>query len=381
MNEMEPVYIRKHRPGHPWIFSNELIEVRKDIAPGSAVEVYKGKRLIGTGFYNGHSLIAIRMYAYSPIIFDLSFVEQAIKSAYLYRAQHLHHDSFRMVFSESDGLPGLIVDKYAEGFVIQVHSCGIERHKQVILDALMEYRPDFIYEKSDAYLQKLEGLKSEPSFLYGDQIHPVVIQQDGLPFYVDIVQGQKTGFFFDLLDARRYVRSISQGKNVLDLFSYTGAFTVYAAQGGATRVLGIDSSETALRMARENTPKGKCNNVFFECADVFDFLSNHKDTYDVIILDPPSFTRSKRTIKDALRGYKDINVRSLRRLNPGGIFVTTCCSYHVQEDAFVAILQKAAQDAGCAMRVIDRIDQSIDHPVLLGMPESRYLKCYILQRL
>jgi 23S rRNA (cytosine1962-C5)-methyltransferase len=378
---MEKVYIRKHRPQHPWIFSNELAEARKDIAPGSAIEVYKGKRSIGSGFYNAHSLISIRKYARSAVDFDRAFVNNAIAQALVYRTKHIKHDSFRMVFSESDGLPGLIVDRYADGFVVQVHSFGIERYKHHVLDVLIEHRPRFIFEKSDVYLQKLEGLHNEHAFLYGGLGAPVIIQQDDLRFAVDIMQGQKTGFFFDLRDARCYVRSISKGKKVLDLFCYTGSFSLYAAQGGARSVRGVDSSEVALQLADENARLNQCVQISFEHADVFEFLSAHRETYDIIILDPPSFTRSRKKLRDAQRGYLDINLRSMQRLDPGGILVTTCCSYHVSEETFVMILQRAAHDAGQDMRVIGRVDQSVDHPVLLGMPESKYLKCYILQRL
>lgn len=376
---MDKVLIRKHRPFHPWIFSNELKEVRTDIEPGSAVEVYKGNRLIGSGFYNPHSLITIRMYADTAIDFDDRFILQTLKRAYVYRTETLPHNSFRMVFSESDGLPGLVVDKYAKGFVIQIHAYGIERYKSVMLDALMEFEPDFIFEKSDFYLQKLEGLNNEQKFLYGKDKGLVEIQQDDLNFAVDVVRGQKTGYFFDLLDIRRYVRSISKGKKVLDLFTYSGSFAIYAAQAGAECVIGIDSSEDALALAHENTRRNKCEHISFENADVFDFLSCQEKKYDLIILDPPSFTRSKKKVREALRGYKDINLRSMRCLNPGGMLVTTCCSYHVSDDAFYDILQKAAQDAGRSMRVIGQIGQSIDHPILLAMPESRYLKCYMLQ--
>ncbi|MBN2620238.1 class I SAM-dependent rRNA methyltransferase [candidate division WOR-3 bacterium] len=376
---MEKVYIRKHRPQHPWIFSNELTEVRKDIAPGSAIEVYKGKRSIGSGFYNAHSLIAIRKYARSAVGFDRAFVNNVVARAIEYRTKHIKHNSFRAVFSESDGLPGLIVDRYADGFVVQVHSFGIERHKQHVLDVLIEQRPRFIFEKSDAYLQKLEGLHNEHAFLYGGLDALVIIQQDDLQFAVDILQGQKTGFFFDLRDARSYVRSISKGKSVLDLFCYTGSFSIYAARGGARSVRGIDSSEGAVRLAEKNARLNQCVQISFERADVFEFLSVHKNTYDIIILDPPSFTRSRKKLQDARRGYLDINMRSMQRLAPGGILVTTCCSYHVSEEIFVTILQRAAHDAGQDMRVIGRVGQSADHPVLLGMPESRYLKCYILQ--
>ncbi len=375
---MEKISVRKHRPGHPWIFSNE-VRARKEIPPGSVVEIYKGTALVGSGFYNPHSLIAVRKYSNISEDFTAAFVERAIVRADAYRKQVVHNNSYRMVFSESDGLPGLIIDKYSDGYVMQINSQGMDRYKEFILHALNKFSPTFVYEKNDPYLRSLEGLDVHGGLLGGTAPGPVEIQQDDMRFLVDIEHGQKTGFFFDLATIRQRVKALAYGRNVLDLCCYSGAFSVYAARGGAASVKAVDTSEPALALARENAGLNECGNIAFEKADIFDFLKSDNELYDLIILDPPSFTRSKRKTAEARRGYRDVNLHAMKKLKPGGYLVTTCCSYHVPDNEFLQVLEKAGNRAGRMLRITGHETQAPDHPILLTMPETYYLKCYILQ--
>jgi len=376
---MEKISVRIHRPGHPWIFSNEVVTTRKDIPPGSVVEVYRGRRFIGCGFYNPHSLIAIRKYTDAREDFTADLVERAIAAADAYRRQSVPNNSYRMVFSESDALPGLIIDKYSNGYVLQVNSQGMDRHKALVVDALAKYQPSFIYEKHDQYLRTLEGLDTHSTLLSGTLPASVEIHQDEMEFLVDVVHGQKTGFFFDLTAVRQRVKAIAYGRRVLDLCCYSGAFSIYAARGGAASVVAVDISEPALAMAGENAARNTCSNVVFQKADVFDFLKSDKNMYDLVILDPPSFTRSKRKTAEARRGYRDLNLQAMKKLTPGGHLITTCCSYHIPDHEFLQVLEKAGNRAGRTLRIVGHETQAPDHPVLLTMPETHYLKCYVLQ--
>lgn len=376
---MKKVLIRTHRPGHPWIFSNELVKTRKDIPAGSVVELYRGRRFIGRGFYNPHSLIAIRKYTDAPEDFTAAFVERTIARADAYRRLFINENSYRMVFSESDGLPGLIIDKYDNGYVMQVNAQGMDVHKAHIVSTLEKYTPSFIYEKNDPYLRTLEGLDTQNTLLSGSLPTAVKIKQDDMHFLVDIEHGQKTGFFFDLALIRKRITTLAYGRRVLDLCCYTGAFSIYAARAGAGPVVAVDVSGPALETARENATMNSCSNIVFQQADVFDFLKSDTERYDLIILDPPSFTRSKRKTTDARRGYRDLNLQAMKKLNPGGYLVTTCCSYHIPDHEFLDVLQKAGNRAGLSLRIIGHETQALDHPILLTMPESHYLKCYFLQ--
>jgi 23S rRNA (cytosine1962-C5)-methyltransferase len=378
MLKMERISVTRIHPGHPWIFSNE-VKKSKTIDPGAVVAVYKGRKCIGAGLYNPHSLIAVRLFSREPEDFDASLVADRLDRALAYRKGIIKETSFRLVHSESDGLPGLVIDKYEDGYVIQIHCCGVALRRDLVCDSLRRFDPQFIYEKSEPRLRRLEGLALDNGLLSGKPPGLVSIVQDRINFLVDIEKGQKTGFFFDLRAIRNLVSTMSRDKTVLDLFCYTGGFALYAARAGAKSVLGIDSSRSAVELARENCRLNGFQEVEFKCADVFDFLRSEKADHDVIILDPPAFAKGKQELANARRGYKEINLQAMKRLNREGILVTTCCSYHVTEDDFYDVLKSAAQDAGLRFRVIGRVGQAADHPVLLGMPESLYLKCFVLQ--
>lgn len=257
----------------------------------------------------------------------------------------------------------------------------MDERRNMIIESLTRMNPGFIYEKSDVQLRKLEGLEAVQTLRYGHLTNPVAIKQAGIPIMVDVEKGQKTGFFFDLADIRMMVKEISQNKNVLDLFCYTGAFSLYAASGGALSVTAVDSSQPAIDLANLNGQNVGTDVIRFICTDVFEFLRKHEQQYDVIIVDPPSFTKSKKSLSAARRGYGEVNRQAMKRLGNEGTLVTTSCSYHMSEQDFLEILRKAAVDAGILMEITDRTTQSPDHPVLLNMPESHYLKCIFLRRI
>jgi 23S rRNA (cytosine1962-C5)-methyltransferase len=377
---MSRVYISRHHRGHPWIFSNE-IKTKKEIIPGEdIVDIYRGNKFLGRGFYNPHSLIAVRRFSSEPEEFDQQFVDTMITKALEYRSRFITNKSFRLVYSESDGLPGLIIDKYEANYVIQINCLGMDRQRDLVVNSLLRLHPQSIYERNDTSLRTLEGLQTRTGLLHGTLKEPVQIELDGLRFLVDIEKGQKTGFFLDLNAIRQKAGMFSSNRKVLDLFCYTGAFSCYATRAGATSTTGVDSSDTAIALARENCRLNKIEKAVFIHADVFDFLKTDKSTYDLIILDPPSFAKSRKSLVAARRGYKEINIQAMKRLSRGGILITTSCSHHVSEEDFCDILNKAAIDVGASLTIINRATQGLDHPILLNMPESHYLKCFFLQR-
>lgn len=376
---MKRVSIKQHRRGHPWIFSNE-VRKKEPIEPGEIVDIYQGNRFSGRGFYHPHSLIAVRKFSDTAREFDQAFADAMIARALEYRKAHMRTGSFRLIYSESDGLPGLIVDKYEKTYVVQINCYGMDARRDMVFNSLLKLGADCVYERNDTPQRTLEGLKPRSGPVAGRLANPVIIELDGLTFHVDIERGQKTGFFLDLGDIRNKVATLAPGRKVLDLFCYTGAFSCYAARGGAVTVTGIDSSAAAVDLAVDHSRINELKNTAFIRADAFDFLRSDKETYDLIILDPPSFTNSKKELPSARRGYKEINIQAMKRLNRQGILITTSCSHHVSEEMFLQIIREAAHDAVVDLRVIDRATQSRDHPILVNMPESYYLKCLILQR-
>ncbi|UCF71455.1 MAG: class I SAM-dependent rRNA methyltransferase [candidate division WOR-3 bacterium] len=378
---MNRVYIRRYHHGHPWIFSNEIIN-KKDITPDEdVVDIYRGRQFIGRGFYNPHSLIAVRSFSSEHKEFDEHFVDAMITKALEYRSTFVTNNTFRLVYSESDGLPGLIIDRYEANYVVQINCLGMDRRRDLVVNSLLRLDPQSIYERSDSSPRALEGLEQRNGLLYGALKNPFPVELDGMNFLVDIEQGQKTGFFLDLNAVRQKTRSLSNNRKVLDLFCYTGAFACYAAQGGAKSVTGVDSSKTAIALAKENCRLNGLKQIAFTHADVFEYLRTDKSTYDLIILDPPSFAKSKKTLAAARRGYRDINTQAMKHLGREGILITTSCSHHVSEEDFRDILTKAAIDAGVNLSIIHTATQGLDHPILLNMPESRYLKCFFLKHI
>ncbi len=377
---MKKIIVHRRHANHPWIFSNEVIRAEDGITPGAVVRVEERRKTVGSGFYNPHSLIAVRLFSADEHDFDAALIRERMRKANDVRSGL--GDSYRLVFSESDGLPGLIIDKYEKYFVVQINALGMELHKDKIFKILIDdFSASGIYEKNDEEgLRSLEGLEPRAAAVHGTIPEQVEIEQDGMKFLVDLLNGQKTGFFLDQRSNRQKIRDRAHGE-VLDCFCYTGAFALYASQKAGVKVTGVDSSEPAIRLAKENA---RLNNVEveFSCQDVFDALNSYareNRTFDTIILDPPSFTKSRKKKFAALRGYKQINLKAMQVLRPGGLLVTSSCSYHISMDDFIVMLQDAATDAKKAFRIIDQGAQAPDHPVPLNFPESNYLKALFLQ--
>lgn len=289
-----------------------------------------------------------------------------------------------MVFAESDFLPALIVDKFSNYLVMQTLALGIDRYKYLLADILDDIiKPDGIYERNDVPVRELEGLDQRKGYIKGEFDTNVVMVENGIKFLVDVANGQKTGYFLDQKENRAAIQPFVKGAKVLDCFTHTGAFALHAAHYGAAGVLGIDISEHAVEFARKNAALNGYEDVCqFEVGNTFDVLRKYhkeKNTFDVVILDPPAFTKSRDTVENAIRGYKEINLRAMKIIRPGGYLITCSCSQHIEPELFMDILYTAAIDAKRDVRVVERRSQAKDHPVLLSSKETEYLKCVILQ--
>ncbi len=368
--------------GHPWVFSNELQDIPKDLSPGEIVDVvdFSGT-FVGRGYINPRSLIAVRILARKPEEIGEDFLRKRIIAARDLRVCFGFGESFRAVFSEGDGLPGLIVDKYADTLVVQSLTAGMDRILDEILAILQEvYAPRAIMLRNDVGSRELEGLQQEKRVARGEISGPVTIEESGITYRVDVVEGQKTGFFFDQRENRQVLKDIVKNKRTLDCFCYIGAWSLNAARYGASEVTGIDSSQKATDLAAENA---RLNNlrVTFKTADVFEELrrmEKEKEKFECVILDPPAFVKSRAKVRDALKGYKEINRRAMKLLEPGGFLVTCSCSHHIDSELFREMLVDAAYSAGREARLLEMRSQARDHPILLAARETQYLKCAVL---
>jgi 23S rRNA (cytosine1962-C5)-methyltransferase len=375
---------------HPWIFSGAV--ERASGKPGETLEVVStGKKLLARAAYSPKSQIRARVWTFDPAEeVDVEFFRNRIQKALALREAlpaARHANALRLVHGESDGLPGLVVDRYADVLVAQFLAAGVERWRDPILDALMELSGcAAIYERSDAEVRKLEGLPVKAGFARGNRNAarcPII--EYGLNFRVDVEQGQKTGFFLDQRENRQRVRALAAGRNVLDGFCYTGGFSVAALAGGAKRVTAIESSSPALEVAKENLAANPldASKVEFVQADVFSQLRKFRDAnakFDLIVLDPPKFAPSAAQVKKAARAYKDINLWALKLLAPGGLLATFSCSGGVSPELFQSIVAGAALDAGGDAKIIERFGAAADHPVALEFPEGEYLKGLLVLR-
>lgn len=370
---------------HPWIFSGAIDSVEKNAKPGDLVDVLNAERKwLGVGTYNPHSQIRIRMVSFDQPVVDEAFLESRLRQAAELRSRVLNQENtnaYRLVYGEGDFLPGLIVDRYNQFFVAQFLSYGMEVRKQVISEQLSRlFHPQGIYERSVSEIRTQEGLKPARGSLWGDEPpERIEIRENGIRFWVNVKEGQKTGFFLDQRENRMALKDFAAGKRVLNAFSYTGAFSVYALRYGAASVLSVDTSEQALELAKENftlndlpLEKGE-----FIKADVFDYLRQTDEKFDWIILDPPSFCRKRGEINRAARGYKDINLLGLKRLKPGGMLMTFSCSSYISPDLFQKIVFAAAKDARRDLQIIKRLSQAPDHPLNIFHPEGEYLKGFV----
>ncbi len=383
------IYLRRGREqrvlgGHPWVFRSD-IECEDGAADGLPVRVLTSAgRFLAMAVYNPRSQISLRILSRRDEPIDGAFIRGRVRRALDYRRRFADLNSCRLIFAESDGLPAVIADKFGDVIVLQILCLGMERFKGDIVDALaQELSPRGIYERNDVPVRELEGLTQQTGLLFGEVPDRVEMQENGVRFLVDVKEGQKTGFFLDQKENRAAIAPFVPGMRVLDCFTHTGSFALHAAHYGAAEVTGVDISEHACACALENARlNGVEDRVRFECANAFDFLRAHqtaKEQYDVVILDPPAFTKTRSAVEGALRGYKEINLRGMKLTRDGGFFITCSCSQHVTPDLFRGMLLEAQKDARVQLRQIEWRTQGRDHPILLASPETQYLKCGIFQ--
>jgi len=371
--------------GHLWVFSNELATSPKDFEPGVLVELRDRKdSFLGIGYINPHSLIAVRILTHQREAINPCFFKKKILDALEFRRRLLKDmGPFRVVYSEGDFLPGLIVDKYNDCLSIQFLTAGMERLSDMIIEILDDVlSPSAIVLRNDSPARLLEGLGRERRIIKGTLDALPVIREDSLLFEIDPLSGQKTGFFLDQRENRKAFSKLVGGGQGLDLFCYSGAWGIHLA-GKGCKLTGVDDSDTAITQAQGNAEmnglSGRCT---FRKADVFDFLKSevaHEARYDFVVLDPPAFVKGKTKVKEALRAYRAINANAMRVLKEGGLLATSSCSYHIEREAFIEMLRTAAKDAGRQTRLLELRSQAKDHPVLLSMPETEYLKCAFLE--
>lgn len=372
--------------GHPWIFNNEVEKIDGEATGGDIVEVFThDKKFVGKGYINPKSQILVRLLTRKRTdeINEQYFLDK-INECWNYRKKIGYTENCRLVFGEADSLPQLIIDKFNDYFVIQTLALGIDVWKPAIVKALDKiFSPKGIYERNDVPVRELEGLPQQKGFLSAPFDTKIVINENGLKFHVDIENGQKTGYFLDQQDNRRAIQHIVKNAEVLGAFTYTGTFEVHAACYGAKSVLGLDISENAVLQARKNAElNGVQDNCHFEVANAFDVLKQwgkEGKQYDVVMLDPPAFTKSRETIQKAITGYKEINLRGMKLVKPGGFLVTSSCTNLVNPDLFLQIIDMAAKDARRRLRQVTFQKQAADHPIIRGMENTEYLKFLIVQ--
>lgn len=397
MNTLPTVFLKPGEAdrivaGHPWVYHSSILRVTAPPVDGELVQVKDHRqRLLGVGFFNSKSRIHVRMLAPERVEVDQAFFEERIRAALLVRRRHVPGaSSFRVVNAESDFLSGLIVDRYDDVLVVQISALGMEKRKDKIVAALTKlFSPRAILERSDVASRKFEGLEEANGVLTGEACGPLTIRLNGLKFEVDLAAGHKTGLYLDQQVNYQAVAQFAAGAQVLDCFSFLGGFALHAARAGAVRTHMLDQSAdavaAALRNAAANGLEDRCS---AETVNVFDWLKANTRTapherliprYDLIVLDPPSFTRNRASVPDALRGYKEIHVRALKLLRPGGVLATFCCSHHVNAGLFQDTVLAAAYDTRKILRRVAIYAQSPDHPVIPMIPETEYLKGFAFE--
>ena len=379
---------KKLLQGHPWVYGNEIERVEGEIVDGDLVTVvdFRG-RYMGTGFYNSRSLITVRLLTHRQEEITDELIAARVRAACDYRRfvmQREGTDSCRLIYGEADRLPGVIADRFGGVIVLQVLALGMERYTQVIADALIACKqPTCLLLNNDDAIRIKEGMTCFTKVLHGELPGETIISENGVKLAVDVRGGQKTGYFLDQKDNHLFLRQFCRDARVLDCFSYIGGFALNAAMGGAREVTAVDISESAVELIRRNAALNGAQ-INAVCANCFDFLRAQVkagEKYDVVVLDPPAFTKAHANMANACRGYKEIALSAMRLLPAGGVLATHSCSYHMPEDVFVNTVLSAAQDLHRQVRVITLRRQDIDHPVLAGYPESHYLKSLWLQML
>jgi 23S rRNA (cytosine1962-C5)-methyltransferase len=372
--------------GHPWVFANEVEALLPSDQDGEAVECRdRTGRFIGTGIYNGRSQIVWRRLSRDRVSLDEAFIRAAVTKAIARRTPSPGStpECRRLIWSESDDLPGVVVDQFGDTLVVQVQTMAMEKRSAILGDVLADLvRPAEIIFRNDAPIRRLEGLPFSVTTRSGRPWEPRWVAIEGFDYWLDLQGGQKTGFYLDQRFQHPAVAKYCAGKRVLDAFCNQGSFALHAARAGATRVLGLDSADDAVAAARRNAERNRVS-AEFAVANVFDWFNDpardSAERWDVIVLDPPPFAKSKSAMPGALRGYKEINLRALQRLAPGGILATYTCSYHMQDAELRGVLADAAADAKRKLHVLEWCHQPPDHPVLVTMPESEYLRGYIVR--
>ena len=376
--------------GGPWVYDNEIDRITGDPADGDivAVEAHNGYQL-GKGFLNRRSRLTVRMLTRDPNTeIGREFLRMRVKNAWEYRKLTVDTSSCRVIFGEADFLPGLVVDKFSNVLVVQSLALGIDKLKADILELLREVLAEDgvtirgIYERSDARVREQEGLERFKGFIGDPFDTKVEITENGVRYLVDVAEGQKTGFFLDQKYNRKAIWPLCPGARVLDCFTHTGSFALNAAMAGAAHVTGVDASQLGVDQAKENAALNGLTNVDFVCADVFELLPELErkgEHFDMVILDPPAFTKSRNSVKNAARGYREINLRAMKLIKDGGFLATCSCSHFMDADLFAKTIAQAAKDAHRRLRQVEFRTQSPDHPILWGAEDSYYLKFYIFQ--
>ena len=367
--------------GHPWIYRSDVVSAA-GVEPGVVRLIDKKNRFLGQALYSSQSQIAVRLLTRLTRPIDAEFLTDRIRTAAAFRQQvTAGAQAYRLVAAEGDLLPSLIIDRYGDCFVIQTLSQGMERLKSTLVEVLQkEFAPRAILERNDAAVRALEGLPEQSGVLAGEEVREIVVEENGVKMCFDLLHGQKTGGFLDQRENRAAAANYARGR-ALDGFTYTGGFALALAPR-CDSVLGVDSSAEALRQAERNQGLNGFTNLEWREANCFDFLKaadQEQQRFDTVVLDPPAFARQKNHLESALRGYKELNLRAMKILNPGGYLITCSCSFHVSEADLLEVIAGAALDAHRTVTIVERRTQSRDHPILLTVPETHYLKCLILR--
>lgn len=381
---------RELKAGGMWIYDNEIDTFSDGVTDGGLVELHDfDGYFMGIGFVNRKSKITVRMLSRHEKNIDEKFIEQRVRDAVDYRIKTVDTSSCRLVFGEADFLPGIVIDKFSDVLVVESLALGIDRLKPLIIEKLKQVLAEYdmpvrgVYERSDAKVRLLEGMERFKGFIGEEFDTKVEIVENGVKYYVDVQDGQKTGFFLDQKYNRRAIGNLCKGAKVLDCFTHTGSFALNAGISGAASVLGVDASELAVNQARENAKlNGLEDIVHFQCAGVFDLLPELEkkgEKFDVVILDPPAFTKSRNSIKNAVKGYREINLRGMKLVKDGGFLATCSCSHFMDPELFTKTIGEAARNVHKRLRQIEYRTQSPDHPILWAADESLYLKFYIFQ--
>lgn len=382
---------RTIKAGGMWIYDNEIDSILGSFENGDVVAIHDfDGYFLGYGFINTKSKITIRLLSRKKdAVIDEAFMEQRVRDAWEYRKQTIDTSSCRLIFGEADFLPGIVIDKFSDVLVVESLALGIDKWKPVIVEALKKVLAEDgftirgVYERSDAKVRLQEGMERYKGFIGEPFDTKVEIVENGVHYMVDVEDGQKTGFFLDQKNNRAAIHRFCKDKKVLDCFTHTGSFALNAGIAGAASVLGVDASELAVEQARENAGlNGLEDRVQFTCADVFELLPELEkkgEQFDVVILDPPAFTKSRNSVKNAVKGYREINVRGLKLVKNGGFLVTCSCSHFMEPDLFAKTIREAANGAHKRLRQVEFRTQACDHPILWAADQSYYLKFYIFQ--